>query len=199
MERLKTKAKAAGLWNMFLPESHLGAGLSNLEEVRPAVRDHGPLAADGRGDELFRPRHRQHGGADALRHAGPAGALAEAAAGRRDPLGIRDDRAGLGLVGRDADPVPHRAPGRRLRDQRPQVVDQRRDGPALPDPDPDGQDRPRGRHLPPAIDDPGAQGHPGRQHRTRAVGVRLRPRPREAHAEVTFTNVARAGVQPAAG
>ena len=31
MEKLKVKAKAAGLWNMFLPESELGAGLTNLE------------------------------------------------------------------------------------------------------------------------------------------------------------------------
>ncbi|MBK9361075.1 MAG: acyl-CoA dehydrogenase family protein [Rubrivivax sp.] len=31
MERLKAQAKAAGLWNMFLPESELGAGLTNLE------------------------------------------------------------------------------------------------------------------------------------------------------------------------
>ena len=31
MEELKTKAKAADLWNLFLPESNLGAGLSNLE------------------------------------------------------------------------------------------------------------------------------------------------------------------------
>jgi acyl-CoA dehydrogenase len=31
MEALKAKAKAAGLWNLFLPESELGAGLSNAE------------------------------------------------------------------------------------------------------------------------------------------------------------------------
>ncbi|MGZ5594825.1 MAG: acyl-CoA dehydrogenase family protein, partial [Usitatibacter sp.] len=31
MEELKKKARAQGLWNLFLPESDLGAGLSNLE------------------------------------------------------------------------------------------------------------------------------------------------------------------------
>jgi acyl-CoA dehydrogenase len=31
MEDLKAKAKDAGLWNLFLPESSLGAGLTNLE------------------------------------------------------------------------------------------------------------------------------------------------------------------------
>ena len=31
METLKSKARAAGLWNLFLPESDLGAGLTNLE------------------------------------------------------------------------------------------------------------------------------------------------------------------------
>jgi acyl-CoA dehydrogenase len=31
MEELKAKAKADGLWNLWLPESNLGAGLTNLE------------------------------------------------------------------------------------------------------------------------------------------------------------------------
>ncbi|MCE9657737.1 MAG: acyl-CoA dehydrogenase family protein [Burkholderiales bacterium] len=31
MEQLKEKARAAGLWNLFLPQSERGAGLSNLE------------------------------------------------------------------------------------------------------------------------------------------------------------------------
>jgi acyl-CoA dehydrogenase len=31
VEELKPKARAAGLWNLFLPESEAGAGLSNLE------------------------------------------------------------------------------------------------------------------------------------------------------------------------
>ncbi|MBI1180682.1 MAG: acyl-CoA dehydrogenase, partial [Alphaproteobacteria bacterium] len=31
LEELKEKARAAGLWNMFLPDSELGAGLTNLD------------------------------------------------------------------------------------------------------------------------------------------------------------------------
>ena len=48
LDELKAKARAEGLWNLFLPESDLGAGLSNLDYA-PACEEMGrsPLRARG--------------------------------------------------------------------------------------------------------------------------------------------------------
>src|SRR6266481_1934589 len=78
MEELKAKARIAGLWNLFLPESELGAGLTNL--------DHGPLADRAGNLQLLGARHRQHGNAGPIREPGTAGAMAEAIVGWRNPL-----------------------------------------------------------------------------------------------------------------
>ena len=59
--------------------------------------------------ELLRARHRQHGSARARRHAGAEEAVARAAARRRDPLRLRDDRAGRRVVRRQEHRVPRAA------------------------------------------------------------------------------------------
>ena len=159
LEELKAEARSRGLWNLFHPDPEWGPG-PDQRRVRAAGRDHGPLAAPGAGgDELQRPRHRQHGGADALRHRGAQGALAAPAAGRRDPLGVRDDRAGRRLQRRHQHRDADRARRRRVRHQRPQVVDVQRAAPALPGADRHGQDRSGRAAAPPAVDAGGPDRH----------------------------------------
>ena len=47
LEELKTKARERGLWNLFLPESELGAGLTNLEYAPLCeVMGRSPIAAE---------------------------------------------------------------------------------------------------------------------------------------------------------
>ena len=79
VEELKPLARAEGLWNLFLPESSHGAGLTNLEYA-PLCEVMGRSHLGAGSVQLLGARHRQHGGAGALRHERGQGALAEAAA-----------------------------------------------------------------------------------------------------------------------
>ena len=131
--------------------------------VRAAGRDHGPQPVDRAGGaQLLGARHRQHGAALAVRHAGAEGALARSAARRADPVGVLDDRARGRLLGRDEHRDADRARRRRLRHQRAQVVDVGRDVAALRAADRHGRHRPRRRAPPAPEHDPGAEGHAGR-------------------------------------
>jgi acyl-CoA dehydrogenase len=84
MEELKVEARKRDLWNLFLPNGYDGRpGLSNL--------DYAPLC------EVMGT------------HSVAAGTVVAAAARRRDPLVLRDDRAVGCIFGRDQHLVAHRA------------------------------------------------------------------------------------------
>ena len=85
--------------------------------------------------QLRGARHRQHGGARAGRHARAEEAVARAAAQRRDPLGVRDDRARRRVVRRQEHRLPGGARRRRVGDQRREVLHLRRRRSALQDHD----------------------------------------------------------------
>ena len=146
IEELKPKARAAGLWNLFLPRSQARAGGPLQPRIRAAVRDHGPR-------ELVTPR------CSTARRPTPATwrrSSATAPKRRRsewlEPL-LRGEIRSAFLMTEPGGRVrptrptsrPHQARGRRLRHQRPQVVVVRRRRPALQGLHPDGQDLARQR------------------------------------------------------
>ena len=117
MEELKPLAKADGLWNLFLPASKHGPGLTNLE--------YAPLAElMGRvewASEIFNCSAPDTGNMETIERYGTEEQKQEWLV----PLlegkirsAFRDDGAGGGVIGRDQHRKLDRAPGRRLRHQR---------------------------------------------------------------------------------
>ncbi len=120
--------------------------------------------------------------------------VADAAARRRDPLGVRHDRARRRQLRRDQHRAAHRARRRRLRAQRAQVVDHERLPPQLQDHDRDGQDAARRADVHTAEPDPRAAGHARRDGGAQPARVRLR-RPGRARRS-RLQGRARARLQP---
>ena len=88
MGELQQKARAAGLWNLGLPEladDEPGTRLSNLEYA-PLGRNHGATVLGLRSLQLPGARRSQHDRAAELRHAGAEAALAAPAARSRAPV-----------------------------------------------------------------------------------------------------------------
>ena len=141
-------ARRRGLWNMFLPDEEHGAGPVQQPTTRRSPRSWGARRSPPRRATARRP---DTGNMEVLHQFGTRraeGAMAAAAARRRDPLGVRDDRARRRELGRDQ----HRSCGSSATATS-YVLNGRkwwtteRDAPALPDHDRDGQDQTRRRRI----------------------------------------------------
>ena len=177
LEELKARAREAGLWNLFLPESERGSGFSNLEYA-PLCETMGRVSF---APEVFNCSAPDTGNMEVLeRYCSEAQkkrwlepllegrirsafAMTEPAVASSDATNIRTE------IRRDGDEY---------------VINGRKwwtsgiPGPALRDPGPDGAHRPRRRAPQAAEPDPG-RARPARHH-GRAAPARLRLRRRAA-------------------
>jgi hypothetical protein len=176
MEELKAKAKAEGLWNLFLPESELGAGLSNLEYA-PLAEIMGRVAARAPSRSTARRR------TPAIWKRWCATANEEQKQRWLEPLLRGEIRSAFAMTEPDvASSDATNMAARAVRDGDEWVINGhkwwivRRRRSALQDPDLDGPERSRCAAPRAALDDPGAGRHARDDNRAPAAGVRLRRR-----------------------
>ena len=164
----RPRPASSGSGTSSCPREHADSpGLTNLQYAPLAEITGRSRPPRARRAQLRGARHRQHGGARRCSAPPSRRSAGSSRCWRRDPLVVRDDRARRRVLRRDQHRDPDRARRRRVRPQRPQVVDHRRDEPARRDHDRDGQDRPVGVAAPPAEPDPRAARHPRPRGRAR--------------------------------
>ena len=186
----KEQAKKEGLWNFFLPDAETGEGLSNLDYAYIAVElGKNPLAS-----ESMNCSAPDTGNMEVLERVGTPEQkeqLAEAAAGRRDPLGLRDDRGAPRVVGRQ-----ERRHLARCCDGDEYVINGEKHyisgagSPRCKIMITMVRTSPRRAAAQAAVADPGADGHAGREDRRRDACVRRDRRAARPHAHPASTTCA---------
>ena len=177
MRELQGKAKAAGLWAMFIGPDAGGTGTGFLpyvylnEVIGRSLLRAARLRLPG-------ARHGQRRDPPRVRHARAEGALAAPARRGRDPLVLRHDRARGQRRRSDLSSGDRGARPRAVGDQRAQVVQLGRRGRGLRDRD--GGHRARGAGPPALQPDHRPRGHAGPRDRARDPDARS-PRPRLEH------------------
>ena len=171
MERLKASARERGLWNLFLPEVRRAHATSSTPRS-PRSPDWSPVIAP----EAINCQAPDTGNMETLE----LFATPEQRAQWLEPLLAGEIRSAFAMTepdvaSSDATNIETRIvrDGDDVRPQRPQVVDHRRRRRALPGPDRDGQDRPRRRAAPAAVDAAGADRHSRGRDRAAPADLRL--------------------------
>ena len=160
-----------------LPGPSPGGRGAHQPPVRAPGGDHrAQPGACPRGAQLRRAGHREHGTAGRVRFTRAAGTLAPAAAGRDDPVGLLHDRAGRRVLGCRPTSPPGSSGTATSTSSPAGSGGRRRDEPGLRALHRDGPDRLGRGPAPPAVDDPGAPGHPGVTFGAGMQPVRLRRR-----------------------